>query len=132
MVNDAGLSGQLLVASAGTHSYHVGNPPDESTQACALERGYDLSGLRARKLERSDLDRFDHILAMDRGHMAIMERMATPAQRPKLELFTAYTRTRRGEDVPDPYYGGSDGFERVLDLVEEGAQGLLAALRARL
>ena len=131
LLRHEGVADRVRVESAGTHDYHVGHPPDARTQECARQRGYDLSAQRARQVERSDFERFDLILAMDRGHLEILTRLAPPDHRHKLRLFTEYTATRRGEDVPDPYYGGEDGFERVLDLVEEGSRGLLAVLRAQ-
>jgi protein-tyrosine phosphatase len=129
LVADAGLAGHIAVASAGTHGYHVGEPPDARTQAAALRRGYDLSGLRARKFEREDFHRFDLVLAMDREHHAILSRLARPSSGHKLKMVMQYAR-RYGEiDVPDPYYGGGEGFEQVLDMLEDAARGLLDALR---
>jgi len=129
MVADAGLAERISVASAGTHGYHVGEPPDPRTQAAALRRGYDLSGQRARKFERENFHRFDLVLAMDREHHAILARLAQPSSDHKLQMMMRYAR-RFGEiDVPDPYYGGGEGFERVLEMLEDAAQGLLEALR---
>ena len=129
MVEDAGLSERISVDSAGTHGYHVGEPPDLRTQEAAARRGYDLSGLRARKFEPADFHRFDLVLAMDRDNHAILSRLAQPAQAPKLKMMMEYAKAFGALDVPDPYYGGEDGFERVLDMLEDAAQGLLDALR---
>jgi protein-tyrosine phosphatase len=123
-VRRAGLQDAIHVESAGTHDYHTGNPPDARAQKHASERGYDLSALRARQVRRRDFADFDHIVAMDRGHLEILERNCPPEHRGKLRMLI------RGRDVPDPYYGGADGFERVLDLVEAGCLALLAEVRA--
>jgi protein-tyrosine phosphatase len=127
MVRQAGLAGRVRVDSAGTHDYHVGEPPDARAQAHALRRGYDLSALRARQVTRRDFAAFDRILAMDRGHLAILGRQA-PAGYEGLDLFMDYAQPSAGPDVPDPYYGGANGFERVLDMIELAATGLLRSL----
>jgi len=127
MVRAAGLAAQLRVDSAGTHDYHVGEPPDVRTQAHARRRGYDLSALRARLVTQRDFAGFDRILAMDRGQLAILRRLA-PAAYTGLGLFMDYAQPSPGPDVPDPYYGGDAGFERVLDMIELAARGLLRSL----
>lgn len=127
LVADAGLGSSILVDSAGTHGYHIGDPPDPRTVRAAAARGYDLSTLRARKLTTGDFHRFDLILAMDRGHLDIMRRMAPAGASAELALFTAWAPAPFAHhDVPDPYYGGPDGFATVLDMVEAGARALLA------
>jgi protein-tyrosine phosphatase len=128
MVRDAGLAHGVRVDSAGTHDYHVGEPPDARAQEHARRRGYDLSGLRARQVVIEDFESFELILAMDRGHLAILRRIAPPPHRHKLRLFMEFAPGWRAEEVPDPYYGGPAGFERVLDMVEAAARGLLAEL----
>jgi protein-tyrosine phosphatase len=128
LVREAGLAGKVRVDSAGTHDYHVGEPPDERAQEHARRRGYDLSGLRARQLAADDFESFELILAMDRGHLEILRRVAPPQHRHKLRLLMEFA-DGRNEEVPDPYYGGPGGFERVLDMVEAAARGLLAELR---
>ncbi len=110
--------------SAGTHDYHVGEPPDRRATAHALRRGYDISGLRARQVARADFEAFDLVLAMDRGHLRHMERLCAPEHRNKLRLFLDFAGLKEA-DVPDPYYGGAEGFERVLDMVEAASRGLL-------
>lgn len=115
--------------SAGTEGYHVGEAPDPRTRRAAERRGYDLSRLRARKLEAGDYARFDLILAMDRGHLEIMRRQCPLPYRAKLRLFMSYAPDSGEDEVPDPYYGGEAGFERVLDLCEDAAEGLVEALR---
>jgi len=118
---DAGLEG-LRVDSAGTHGYHVGEPPDPRTVAAAARRGYDLAPLRARKLSPSDYADFDLLLAMDRGHLRLLENGRPPGSPARLRLFLE-------RDVPDPYYGGAEGFEEVLDLIEAGCDRLLTEIR---
>jgi protein-tyrosine phosphatase len=129
LVDDAGLSDAIVADSAGTHDYHVGEPPDLRAQDAAAERGYDLSPLRARKIERADFQRFDLIVAMDRGHLGILSRMAERASTHKLKLMMSYASGFGERDVPDPYYGGPKDFERVLDMLEDAARGLLEAIR---
>jgi protein-tyrosine phosphatase len=114
---------ELRIESAGLGDWHVGQPPDERTQHHARNRGYDLSAQRARQVRARDFDEFDLILAMDRGHLRELQRMAAPGQRAKIRLFAATG------DVPDPYYGGADGFEQVLDLVEARCASLLRELK---
>jgi len=128
LVADAGMSEAVVADSAGTHDYHVGEPPDPRAQVAASERGYDLSGLRARRLERADLERFDLIIAMDRGHLRALSRLAQPGAAGKLRLMMSYAKSLAQDDVPDPYYGGSEDFERVLDMLEDAASGLLDSL----
>lgn len=117
-----GLSRRIRVASAGTHDYHVGDAPDSRSVNHAKRRGYDLSALRASQVSRGDFERFDYILAMDRGHLRMLKAIAPQGARAKLGLFLEASERWKGEDVPDPYYGGPDDFERVLDMVEEAAE----------
>ena len=128
LANDAGLGHLIKIDSAGTHGYHIGDPPDPRSQAAARSRGYDLSKLRARKLDRNDFERFDLLLAMDDDHYRIMGRMAAEAEAGKVKLMMAYARRSTHTIVPDPYYGGPDGFELVLDLLEDSCEGLLAEM----
>ncbi|MFZ2303156.1 MAG: low molecular weight protein-tyrosine-phosphatase [Gallionella sp.] len=124
-VENAGLAAQILIDSAGTHDYHIGSPPDFRAQQAALQRGYDMSGLRGRQVQESDFYRFDYVLAMDRANLGILQRIAPPASKAKVQLFLEHARHHAEREVPDPYYGGADGFERVLDMVEDAAEGLL-------
>lgn len=119
----------LEVDSAGTAGYHVGEPPDPRTRQAAARRGYDLAALRARIVEPGDFERFDLILAMDRENLRVLRRRAPAAAHGRLRLFLEFAPTPGTEDVPDPYYGGPNGFEEVLDLVEAAARGLLSHLR---
>lgn len=130
LVEKAGLRKRILVDSAGTHGYHVGDRPDPRAQAVAARRAYDLSRLRARKLEGRDYRDFDYLLAMDRGHLAIMLRDSPLEHRDKVRLFMDYAPHLDHREVPDPYYGDNRGFELVLDLVEAAAHGLLRSIRA--
>lgn len=115
---------RIHVESRGTHDYHVGEPPDERAQHHAKRRGYDLSAQRARHLSKRDFEEFDLVLAMDRGHLRILQRACPPQHAGKVRLFI------EDSDVPDPYYGGPEGFEQVLDLVEEACERLLNEIKA--
>jgi protein-tyrosine phosphatase len=116
---------EIEVDSAGTHDYHVGDPPDPRSIAAAARRGVDLRRLRAREVRDEDFERFDLIIAMDRlNREALLERSPAPF-RERIRLFMEFAGDSEVEDVPDPYYGGAPGFERVLDLAEEAAAGLL-------
>ena len=130
-IKNNNLGDKVEVDSAGTHGYHVGEAPDSRTQRAASARGYNLSQLRARKVARQDLDYFDLILAMDKSNLDNLRRMATPEQQERIGLFMDYARNFDDDEVPDPYYGGADGFETVLDLVEEGSTALLRELLKR-
>ena len=121
----------IEVDSAGTAAYHVGEPPDPRTRQAAARRGYDLSALRARIVEPGDFERFDLIVAMDRENLRVLRRRAPPAAHERLRLLLEFAPEAGPEDVPDPYYGGPNGFEEVLDLIEAAARGLLAHLRQR-
>jgi protein-tyrosine phosphatase len=132
LVADAGLTGRIAIDSAGTHGYHVGEPPDRRAQAAARRRGYDLSRLRARCVARDDFERFDLVLAMDREHHEILAGLAPPSAENKVKLMMEFGRRSARAEVPDPYYGGPDGFELVLDLLEDAAEGLLETLRNEL
>jgi protein-tyrosine phosphatase len=118
----------LEVDSAGTHGYHVGDAPDERSIAAARRRGFDLGTLRARVVEAEDFERFDLVLAMDVQVLERLQELAPRQHANRLQLFLDFAPGLGRRDVPDPYYGGAAGFEEVLDLVEEGARGLLAAL----
>lgn len=126
----AGMQDRVEVDSAGTHGWHVGEAPDPRTQEAAAARGYDLSALRSRKVAGVDFVRFDRILAMDRENLSRLREACPPAHRHKLGLFLDYAHHFSEDEVPDPYYGGPEGFEHVLDLVEDAALGLLAEVRA--
>ncbi|MBS1157932.1 MAG: protein tyrosine phosphatase [Proteobacteria bacterium] len=120
------------VDSAGTHGYHVGEAPDSRTQRAAAMRGYNLSQLRARKVARQDLDYFDLILAMDKGNLDNLQRLATPEQQDRIKLFMDYAKNFDDNEVPDPYYGLGHGFDLVLDMVEDASRGLVEEVKLRL
>jgi protein-tyrosine phosphatase len=132
-LRDAGLADEVEVESAGTGGWHVGHPPDRRASAAAAARGVTLES-RAQRLDRSHFDDFDLILAMDRDNVADAQAVAPSAEAAaKLRLFREYDplAVRSGElDVPDPYYGGEDGFEEVLDMIEQASDGLIAEIRA--
>ena len=119
------------VDSAGTAGYHVGHAPDARAQQAARRRGYDLSALRARTIEARDFERFDFILAMDRSNFAELKQAAPRSAHERVQLFLEFAPDAGTLEVPDPYYGGPNGFEEVLDLVETAARGLLGHLTRR-
>jgi protein-tyrosine phosphatase len=122
---------EIEVDSAGTHDYHVGDPPDPRSIAAAARRGVDLRRLRAREIRDEDFERFDLIIAMDRQNReTLIDRSPAPF-RERIRLFMEFAGDSEVEDVPDPYYGGALGFERVLDLAEEAAAGLLDEILER-
>lgn len=128
----AGLGAQVAVDSAGTHGYHTGARPDPRAIAAASTRGVDISGIRARKVDVTDFERFDLIYAMDRDNLRNLERHCPEPLRHKLALFLQHADAFDEDEVPDPYYGGPAGFERVLDLIENAADGLVRDLQQRL
>ncbi|WP_448203579.1 low molecular weight protein-tyrosine-phosphatase [Azospirillum sp. sgz302134] len=129
LVKQAGLEHRIVADSAGTHSYHVGEPPDPRSQRAARARGVDLSDLRARKVTARDFADFDLILAMDRSHLTQLRRMALPDGAATVALFLDHAPDAPTREVPDPYYGESLHFTEVLDLCEAGALGLLDHIR---
>ncbi|MFT3930725.1 MAG: low molecular weight protein-tyrosine-phosphatase [Spongiibacteraceae bacterium] len=132
LVNRHRLHDAIHIDSAGTGDWHIGHAPDKRSTAAALQRGYDLSVLRARQVSRHDFERFDYILAMDAQNLRDLQQIQPAHFRGELDLFLKYRELRHGaghlNEVPDPYYGGEEGFEQVLDLVEEAADGLLRAI----
>lgn len=129
----AQLADQIEVASAGTHGFHDREPPDPRARAHAERRGYDLSGIRARSVEAEDFGRFDWILAMDEGHLEWLRRSAPAGAPARIALLMEHAQRQADQrEVPDPYYGAPDGFERVLDLVEDACDGVVVALRQAL
>lgn len=120
-----GWQGVVQVDSCGTHAYHAGEAADHRAQQHAQRRGYDLSDLRARQVQAEDFRHHDLILAMDHENIARLEQLCPPALQHKLQLLTHYCTRHRSATVPDPYYGGATGFEKVLDLVEDACEGVL-------
>ena len=131
MVVEAGLQEDIVVDSAGTGDWHIGKSPDPRASDAALSRDYDLSYLCARQVRPEDFLEFDYLLAMDKQNLWDLQAMALPEFNGHLGLFLDYS-TSDLQEVPDPYCGGSEGFELVLDLVEGASQGLLAHLREQL
>ncbi len=131
MVREAELAERILIDSAGTHAYHVGNPPDERAMQAALARQYRMDHLTARQVSAEDIDRFDYVLAMDRANLEILHSLAGEALGHKPRLFMSYAPDYGLEEVPDPYYGGAGGFEQVLDMIEAAAENLLEDIRQR-
>lgn len=131
LVQEAGLSHAIETDSAGTHAYHIGNSPDKRAIAAALQRGYDLSRYRARRLSSQDFARFDYILAMDHENLSAMQEILPPESKHRVHLLMQFARASAQPEVPDPYYGAGGGFVRVLDLVEDAARGLLEHIRAQ-
>lgn len=125
------LGDKISVDSAGTGAWHIGNPPDSRATEVAASRGYDLSRLRARKVAPADFHSFDYILAMDNDNLRVLTRLRPGRFQGELQLFLQYGSNLPEIEVPDPYYGGQDGFEFVLDLVESASDGLLEHIRSR-
>jgi len=132
LVEEAGLGHAIHTDSAGTHAYHVGASPDRRAQAAARGRGYDLSCLIGRQVSDADFTAFDYILAMDADNLANLVQRCPPGHDHKLSLFLSFSERYRGQEVPDPYYGGPQGFDMVLNMVEDAARGLLADITVRL
>jgi len=123
LVNDLGTSDRFHIDSAGTHAYHVGEKPDTRAQQTARQRGIDLSFIRARKVASSDFEEFDYILAMDSDNYHLLLDACPEHLQHKVKLFLEYAPDRVERDVPDPYYGGQNGFEHVFDLVADASEG---------
>ncbi len=128
----SGLESRIRIDSAGTHAYHIGHAPDPRSQAAAAVRGYELGNHRARQIVQQDFAEFDFILAMDRDNLAELRRIVAWEYRAKPRLFLDYSVQHSGAEVPDPYYGGPEGFEQVVDMAEDGCAGLLAAIKKEL
>lgn len=125
LVESQNLQESIIVDSAGTHAYHVGEAPDSRSQSAALRRGINLASQRARKVIKDDFELFDWIIAMDRSNLTDLNQLAAANQQHKIHLFMEFAERWDVDEVPDPYYGGSHGFDRVLDMVEDASNGLL-------
>ena len=128
-VSEAGLEDQIHINSAGTLAYHEGHPPDPRAQKAALKRGIDLSSQRARRVSGEDFEEFDLVIAMDSDNHYELEMICPPGYEDRLHMFLKFAQNTRETEVPDPYYGGSGGFETVLDMIEDAAEGLLQHLQ---
>jgi protein-tyrosine phosphatase len=131
LVHKHGLQGRVLIDSAGTHAYHVGSPPDRRAQETAARRGVDLSDLVARRVDESDFSSFDYVIAMDQENYMSLSRKCPDDHVDKIYMFMDFAPEMRTREVPDPYYGGAAGFERVYDLVHAASEGLLDDIRRR-
>lgn len=129
IVEKEGLRAEIDIDSAGTHAYHIGEPPDHRAASAAASRSIDISGQSARKVRPSDFEHFDYVLAMDDDNFSLLEAICPPQYQDKLELFLDYAKHMGVREVPDPYYGGARGFEHVLDLVEAASEGLLKDIK---
>jgi protein-tyrosine phosphatase len=129
LVEQEGLSHLITTDSAGTIDYHVGKPPDRRARETALRRGLDLSDLRARQAKAADFAAFDYVVAMDRDNYTDLLRLCPEGLEAKLHLFMDFAPELEVQEVPDPYYGGPSGFERVFDMVEQASHGLLQRIR---
>lgn len=131
VVTAAGMSDRIEIDSAGTAAWHIGKSPDARAQAAAGKRGYDLSSLRGRQVADTDFAHFDYILAMDGDNLSELQARCPRSQQHKLRLFLSFSERWPGYEVPDPYYGGDEGFKLVLDMIEDAANGLLRELCRR-
>lgn len=131
VVTRSGMAERIVIDSAGTHAYHVGEPPDRRAQQAALRRGIDISAQRARKVMLEDFDRFSYLLSMDEENLQHLLTLSEPTHRDKVRLLMEFAPDFGEREVPDPYYGGAAGFERVLDMVEVASEALLAHIRER-
>ncbi len=131
MVETGGLKPFVEVASAGTHDYHVGNPADQRSHQAALGRGVDMSSHRAQHLKKEHFDYYDYILVMDDANYSHTIRLCPSHLQEKVHYFMDFAPQLQVKEVPDPYFGGPDGFEHVLDLVEAASAGLMSEIRSR-
>lgn len=131
LVRQAGLDDIVKVASAGTHAFHAGETPDKRAQAAAAKRGFDISDLRAKRVKESDFDDFDLILAMDWDNLSAMQQIAPKRAHHKLQLLMRFATEHETATIPDPYYGNVQGFEQVLDYIEDACAGLLELAKRR-
>ncbi|SAK70598.1 protein tyrosine phosphatase [Caballeronia catudaia] len=132
LVTRAKLADRILIDSAGTGDWHIGEPPDERAQKAAKKRGYDLSSLRGRQVAAADFARFDLFIVMDDANATALMAVCPPEHRDKIRLLMEFATRDDGRVVVDPYFGGDEGFEKVLDQCEDACEGLLKALRAQL
>ena len=128
-VNAAELGDEIVIDSAGTHAYHIGNPPDARSTATALAHDIDMTDLRARQVCEADFEQFDYVVAMDRGNLSLLDASCPPSAQHRLSLMLDWAEGW-GDEVPDPYYGGDEGFVRVFHMLNEASRGLLAHLES--
>lgn len=130
LVQEHGLTELIEIDSAGTHAYHVGNPPDSRSMQTARKRGIDMSDLRARQVDLGDFYHYDYLIAMDDYNLSLLQEMAPRDMAHKLSLFLSFAPHLKEREVPDPYYGGADGFELVFDMVQAASEGLLSHIKS--
>ena len=130
LVDEQGLGESIQVDSAGTHSYHIGSPPDLRSQAMAQSRGIDLTGLRARRFVSSDFIEFDYLLGMDHDNLAHMLALKPDETSARVKLMLDYSDRFEQQEIPDPYFG-EDGFDVVFDMIDDAARGLLRDIRSQ-
>ena len=131
LVDDAGLADRIQIDSCGTGDWHVGKAPDSRAIAASRKRGIDISSLRARQVVVEDLATFDYVVAMDQDNLSRLQAMRPHSDGKTPALFLSYARDSTESEVPDPYYGGAQGFEHVLDLIEAAGEGLLVTIRSK-
>ena len=131
LVTEHGLSEVIEIDSAGTHAYHIGNPPDSRSMQTARKRGIDMSDLRARQVDLGDFYHYDYLIAMDDYNMSLLKEQAPRDMKHKLSLFLSFAPHLNEREVPDPYYGGADGFELVFDMVQAASEGLLEHIKVQ-
>jgi protein-tyrosine phosphatase len=131
LIRQHNLSEQIYIDSAGTSAYHLGEPPDQRAQAAAKARGIDLTNLRARQTGEDDFARFDYIIAMDNDNLVKLKRQCPAGFENRIRLFLEYAPGADRTDRPDPYTSDSQGFELVLDLIEQASQGLLEHIQSQ-
>ena len=129
MLSEMNISDNFELDSAGTHAYHVGAAPDSRAQATAVAHGVDLSDLKGRKVEVSDFDKFDFVLAMDKDNYSNLKEMCPPERYQNLSLFLDFAKELDIDEVPDPYYGGTGGFDKVFDMLEQASLGLIEYIK---
>ena len=131
LVDNQNLTDFFSFDSAGTHAYHVGEPPDHRAQEAAQSRGIDLSDLKARKVTAADFDSFDYVLAMDKDNLSLLRELCPSASKDQLKLFLEFAKNLDFDEVPDPYYGGTKGFEKVFDMLENASHGLIEHIQGK-
>ena len=131
LIRQSGLDDVVKVESAGTHAFHVGEGPDGRAQATAAKRGYDITDLRARRVEDVDFEKFDLILAMDWDNLSLLQQQAPKKAHHKLQLLMRFATEHESATIPDPYYGAQQGFDQALDFIEDACAGLLEVARRR-
>lgn len=132
LVHRAGLTDRIQISSSGTHAYHVGHPPDHRSMEAARRRGIDISDLRAQQIRADDFEQYDYILVMDHANHELIMQACPETMQHKVRYFLEFAPQYKVIEVPDPYYGSGNGFERVLDMVEDASKGLLYTLKKEL